>query len=390
VSRRSSLVCAFCAVGMLALPSLARGGGYQYALIGQPSLLGTPLAFSVSMNGQGVVAFIALQSGFMTVLRGSGGALATVAVDDPDAGDTIGAATSIDEALAVAFAGTTAGVAGVYVAEAGAAPVALYDAGGPLKAFGDPALNGAGEVVFRATDDLDRTRIAIGDGSAPAATIADETLGTLGIPVSLNSSGATAFTVTTAGGVTQVVRGSRSGITPIADDGETSGLCCISGSPTVDDAGVVAFAARRDAGIGPPAAAILEGSGGGLAIVVDELGPFQALTRPIINAAGRVAFLGTLDSGEQGIWTGANPVKDKVIQTGDTLFGLPVTSVLLGGFNAGGQVAFGATLDDGSLLGKSVVVRADPTPEPASGAAALAAAAALASVRRIRASGTPR
>jgi hypothetical protein len=70
-----------------------------------------------------------------------------------------------------------------------------------------------------------------------------------------------------------------------------------------------------------------------------------------------VAFLGYPDAGGQGIFTGPDPVADKVIRTGDPLFGSTVTAVNFEhGLNDAGQIVFLAELADGTRG----VFRADP------------------------------
>ncbi len=90
-------------------------------------------------------------------------------------------------------------------------------------------------------------------------------------------------------------------------------------------------------------------------------------SEPAINNLGMVAFVATLDTGGRGIFTGADPVADKVIRVGDALDGSTVSILrfFIHGLNDGGQLAFRAGLADG----RSGVYRADPVvqqviPEP--------------------------
>lgn len=80
-----------------------------------------------------------------------------------------------------------------------------------------------------------------------------------------------------------------------------------------------------------------------------------------INDNDTVAFWARLDDGSSGIFTGSDPVNDKVITTGDSLFGSTVTSIsccLKKSINNSGQIVFDAILDDGT----HTIVRADPVP----------------------------
>ena len=78
-----------------------------------------------------------------------------------------------------------------------------------------------------------------------------------------------------------------------------------------------------------------------------------------INNNDSVAFTATLNGGESGIFTGADPVADKVIATGDSLEGSTVTSWSLSGsaiLNNLGQIAFYVKLANG----EQAIYRADP------------------------------
>jgi PEP-CTERM motif len=117
---------------------------------------------------------------------------------------------------------------------------------------------------------------------------------------------------------------------------------------------------------------IFTGSGGPVTAVAAggllESGPFLDFgLLPSINNMGTVAFLAFLRPEGSGIFTGPDAVADRVIGTGDPLFGSTVTSLEFArqGLNDAGQVAFVAQLADG----RQVVVRADPAqvgavPEP--------------------------
>src|SRR5207245_11350529 len=81
---------------------------------------------------------------------------------------------------------------------------------------------------------------------------------------------------------------------------------------------------------------------------------------PGINNSGTVVFEATLTAGGSGLFSGPDPSADRIIGTGDPLFGSTVTNVDFRGrgLNDAGQVAFLATLGDGRTL----LVRADPIP----------------------------
>jgi hypothetical protein len=92
----------------------------------------------------------------------------------------------------------------------------------------------------------------------------------------------------------------------------------------------------------------------------------------MVNNHGTVAFQALLRAGGTGIYTGPDPDANRVIATGDPLFGSTVTDIrapfVFGsqgqGLNDAGQLVFDAELADGRI----VVARADlETPSPSPG-----------------------
>jgi hypothetical protein len=146
-------------------------------------------------------------------------------------------------------------------------------------------------------------------------------------------------------------------------------------SPSLNNRGTVAFVALEinptseyTAEFDPGKAAILKSDGNKVTTVADTQGAYSSFSSgsdynfiavpPTINDRGTVAFYARLDAGGEGIFTGSDPVKHKVIATGDSLFGYTVQSVALSpdGINDFGQITFIARLANGT----EVVVRADP------------------------------
>ena len=103
-------------------------------------------------------------------------------------------------------------------------------------------------------------------------------------------------------------------------------------------------------------------------LVADTTGGYASFGDPYTNSAslsgnGKVAFVATLKNGLVGVFTGADPVANKVLEQGDPLFGGTagaVFSIGSDGLNSSGSIAFLANTQNGSF-----VVRADVTPEPA-------------------------
>ena len=118
---------------------------------------------------------------------------------------------------------------------------------------------------------------------------------------------------------------------------------------------------------------LVTGNGGPLTVVANTSGPFQSFgftfvgfTPPALNNNGDVAFFADLDSGGSGIFTGPNPITDRVIGTGDTLDGSTVTNIRFcdEGLNDSGQLAFQATFNDPSVPEgvRVAIYRATPAP----------------------------
>ncbi|MBD2776861.1 DUF7453 family protein [Iningainema tapete] len=85
-------------------------------------------------------------------------------------------------------------------------------------------------------------------------------------------------------------------------------------------------------------------------VIFKASGQYRGLGVPAFNNNAKLAFSATLALGETGIYTGADPVKDKVIASGDTLFGSTVKSVRFSrqGLNNKDQIVFQAELTDGT------------------------------------------
>ncbi|HET7298565.1 MAG TPA: choice-of-anchor tandem repeat NxxGxxAF-containing protein, partial [Burkholderiales bacterium] len=193
--------------------------------------------------------------------------------------------------------------------------------------------------------------------------------------VSINDAGTVAFS---GGGLSSsdlvgLFTGSGGAVTPIADD---SGPLVFPFFASINDVGTVAFLAQ------------LDGGGNGLFLGGTQVRPFADTNglfsfffgrAPSINDTGQVAFGAGLDGGGTGIFVGPNPLADKVITTGDSLFGSTVTSLSLGSqaLNNAGRVAFYAELSDGT---QGVFV-ATPVPEPSTLLLSAVALAGLAAGR---------
>jgi hypothetical protein len=103
---------------------------------------------------------------------------------------------------------------------------------------------------------------------------------------------------------------------------------------------------------------VLTKKGNTTTTVADTSGDFKSFGTTSINDRRTVAFIANLDAGGEGIFTGNNPKTDKVIATGDSLFGYTVVDLDFAseGLNNSNQITFVATLANNT----QVVVRANP------------------------------
>ncbi len=339
--------------------------GYNYTKIadstGPLSAFGKP-----SINASGGVAFSAsLDGGGTGVFVGSGGSLTTIADElGPFSGFNSGSGPTINDSGVVAFYGVldAGGANGVFTGSGGPTTTIATTAGAPYGGFDIfPSFNNSGVTSFSTFLDAGGQGVYASDGTS-TTTIA----GTAGAPfssfdggTSINAGSTVAFFARFDAGGVGIRSGNGGATTPIAD---TAGEFSDFGMhPAINAAGMVAFEAAFDAG----GQGIFAGDGTTTTTVADSSGPYLSFIAggggPAINSAGKVAFFARLDDGGQGIFTGADAVSDKVIRTGDSLFGGTVSSVaLLNALNDNGEIAFHYTLI-GGVSGVAVA-----TPSPAS------------------------
>lgn len=133
-------------------------------------------------------------------------------------------------------------------------------------------------------------------------------------------------------------------------------------SPSISDSGRVLFGAYS--GDRPPydqVHGLYDGPDLQANCIVNSTGPFLGFEQPWINGVGQIAFAATLDNHRRGLFTGADPVADRVILTGDALFGSTLADLgFYRGFNNRGQVAFVYELSDG----RTGIAIATPIPQP--------------------------
>lgn len=321
----------------------------------------------VSLNNSGTVAFSSfLDDGNNGVFSGNGGPITTIALGiGPIFSRGVGGA-SINSAGTVAFRGNLASGEGVFTGSGGpVTAIALSTEPGFSNGFNNPVINDAGTVGFQVYDAAGSASILTRSGGS-TTTIAAESgpiFNSVGGHLSMNATGTVAFLGGLENGQGGFFTGSG-GPPTVVTLGLFSGQAI--GVSAINDAGSVTF-------IPNSGDAVYVRDGFGLRLVADTSGPFSGFGKfSSINNSGKVVFFANLDGGGSGIFTGPDPVADKVIRVGDILFGGPVSRVtMLPDFivedfgntdiNDAGQVAFHYETNS-SLQGIAV---ATPTvPEP--------------------------
>jgi hypothetical protein len=257
-----------------------------------------------SLNNAGSVVFEAVLGGptssAVGLFIGNGNSLKKVA--ESCCAGFLGSEPSINNSGSVAYSvgtaiqlvrGTNTGV--------------MIDDSGPFEFFAPPIFNDTGAVVFRGNLDDSRVGIFVADGKKTVSiAVFDDTFRYAGgnSSYSINNSGRVIF---------------------IASSGELGGVYVGDGSSLKQ---------------------IADTSG---AYSLFPVGTFHNIS-PAINNQGKVAFRAQLRDGRSGIFSGPDSVNDKVISTGDTLFGSNVVSIQFNryGLNDEGQIAFNALLADGT------------------------------------------
>lgn len=200
---------------------------------------------------------------------------------------------------------------------------------------------------------------------------------------SINSGGAVAFLATRADSGKLGVHVAAGGT--VATRIEAGGGLDKFSAPILNDLGTTAFGATRTAG----GSGLYTVDSAGTRTTVAETGAAYTYfgdsfagvgpTAPALNAAGRVAFLAGLAGGGKGVFTGPNPLTDKVVAVGDALDGSTVADLGFGrfGLSDNGTVAAFVQLSDG----RSGIYTFAPVPEPT--AVLVVAVVGLAGWRRL-------
>ena len=321
---------------------------------------------SPSLNAGGTVGFFAyLDNGTSGVFKGDGGNVTTIGINLDPFQRT--AYPRINQTGTVAFTALRwNGVDERILAGNGGPLITIADTAGQFRGFASgytASINTAGTVAFWAALDTGPGGIFAGNGGTTTPIIVNSSSLGADFNFSMNEAGTLAFRT---GNANRIVTFNGGVVTTIVD---SSGPFNYFGSaPSLNEAGTVAFVAGIG-GIDGGSYGIYKGNGGPLTTIADLSGPFNYISgfnfnQPSINNSGLVAFYAGLDAGGYGVFTGDGIDTNKVIGTGDALFGSTVTGFAISptSLNASGQVAFAYGLTNGT----TGIAVANPVPEPSS------------------------
>jgi hypothetical protein len=357
--------------------------GFTFASLGMPSINNMgDVAFTAGLVGGGSGVFRRSSGGTITKIADSTTTVTTTG--ESFAGFGVPGVPTISDDGTVAFGATLDAtgdpIFGIFTGSGGM-PIKIAKTTPSSPGAGDfvdlhsPYITPGGTMVFQAgvsdgggVSHVEIIKATISGGVPSLTTLyktgtvvgVDTITGLAGIP-SINSSGKAAFRGA-VNGVTGIYAGDGGALTTISTLGAAE-------EPSINAGGIVAFATSG------PGGSVFTGSGGALTTIAtssggasDPFASFGSLTGvPAINTGDTVAFLAAMDDavGGKGIFTGSDPVADKVVRTGDSIAGLTVSDLrFFRGLNDSGQIAFWA-------MGSEAIFVATPqaaaaVPEPAS------------------------
>lgn len=332
----------------------AQAFGFTFTQIADTNSDFSKFGFYPVIDNDGTVAFLGdLNTGESGVFTGTGSG--TTRID----GGLFSSFSTFNPAIQdngnVAFSGNLkTGGSAIYALRGGELQTIATSRN--FAALSSPAINSEGTVAFSQTLDSG-VRAVLTNNGGTTTTIADNSGNS---PynrfeeTAINKDGVVAFTAELKAGGRGIYSVNNGTTNTVVD---TSGEFDFLFNPSINNAGTVAFKGVLDrlAGEG-----IYIANGGTVTKIADNSGVFDFFLDPAINNNGTVAFRGVLKGGGLGIYTGADPVNNKVIALGDSLSGSTVTDLYFSnqGINDKNQFAFYARLADG----RRGIFRADSNP----------------------------
>jgi hypothetical protein len=227
-------------------------------------------------------------------------------------------------------------------------------------------MNNAGVVIFGAerTDNAGIRGIYAGSGGA-ITPVVESTSGLDTKPGStmpnINNAGTVAFNANLFTPSEAIYTRTAAGV--VAPIAAVSGpyKSAMDNHPSISDNGTVTFLSTLD----DNSQGLFMGNGGPVTTIGTTAGPYSGFINSAINSSDQFVFFAGVDTsqgGGRGLFTGPNPVTDKIIRTGDALFGSTLTDMeFFHGLNDNGDVAFKYILANGQQG-----IALATVPEPAS------------------------
>lgn len=307
-----------------------------------------------SVNRAGVVAFQAALADGRTGVYAGDGDVPVVIAESGVAG--LGAVTShpdIDAAGRVSFYGETdTGEQALYFGEPGGVSAVVRGLG-DLAGIGPagPAMNDAGWIGLRATrGDGGAGMYLYGEGQRVTIAETGWFSSFEGLPV-VNRRGSVVIRANHPDGGQGIYLHRAGVLQPVVETGAV--FQALGRFPDLDDDDAVVFAAlRRDGRSGVHWAA-----GGWVDTVMGSGAGYTVFRGALIGGTGSVVGIASTEDTPLGVFGGPDPVRDRVVAVGDTLFGSTVTDLALNPVsgNQAGQLAIRLTLASGVQR----IVRAD-------------------------------
>lgn len=240
----------------------------------------------------------------------------------------------------------------------GTTNVPVIDSAGEFAEFGSPSINDAGDVIAWARRDNNTNGVFVfRNGTAVPIMTSGNGISGFQSEVFTNRAGRSVFQVGRSDQVLELRTGDENGTTLI--DTMPSSFSSFGGL-SINEAGHVLTSQ-----FGASTRSLVLYRDGTATTLVTELGPYRDFGNVSLNDHDDVAFYADVrNTTTSGIYFGPDPVTQRLIQSGDTLFGSTVSRIqgfTEGCMNNAGQILFSAQLQGGGL---SVLVLATPTPEP--------------------------
>ncbi|MEH2468276.1 DUF7453 family protein [Nostoc sp.] len=318
------------------------------------------------INDNGTVAFVASTSSGQGIFTSNGnGAFTTALKPYPYPTDSyVINGLAINNSDTVAFGNITSlPPEGLYISKGGNVTRVITPSDGLFDTIvSSGTFNDSGTLIFRLSKNFDNGATIVTGNGEPLTTVVD----TSGLfrffdqPPAINDANVVAFQATLKDGRQGVFTIKDGTITTIADNTSlfSGGFVGVG----INNTGTTIF----DVFLKDGKEGIFTGNGKTITTIADTSSSFSRFLNNSINDNNQVAFSATLRDGAEnilsdGIFTGPDPIADKVIAIGDSLLGGTVTNLFFSGsINNSGQIPFLAEVRDDS--GKTItgVFRADP------------------------------